>query len=669
MPDIPAAPCSLTGLNRELYSDVQGSDVGAQAVTLEEVRTSMAGMALGLAGVPLEIQLLSEASFTLANPLRLCPSGDGRRLFLPARVQFFQEREENRRLYRLYTAFQAAQWEGGTLHRSGKRNGESEPLGWTLKFLLGFSRPMLAAEVFFAVDAGRLGSFLRKRYGGLREELDWFYECLFSLCGGDFTGAFTEAVFGLHAVMAGWPAPPAVFPDAGEVLAAARAESATVAKPGARLADSARVTTRLYPLFERLLLAGSGGGGRYDAGNWLDPLLAKKQGGETTGEPHSVEEGGDFFQELLGDLEDLENLEMFQAGEDLEADGSFITDTDLPKFAQAEEEAAGREPRRDGRMKARTDFPEPEGKSFRYQEWNYLDKRYLKDWVRLFEVEQGEGDAALVDGIVAERRELIDEVRRQFRLLRADSVAWRKKLEAGDEVDIWELLNALVDRKAGLYPSAKLFMERRVRERDICALILLDMSASTDTAVGGVGGDTGDPRRKVIDIAREALVVMAEALEQLGDSYALFGFSGYGRHNVEYYPIKFFGESLNTTVKSRIASVEPKKSTRMGPAIRHSVSLLERRGAREKLLVIISDGYPQDFDYGDDRRSKEYGLQDTRAALREAEARNIKSFCLTIDLAGYDYLKRICRPSGYLVVEDILDLPEELPKIYKRLRA
>jgi len=663
----PAAPCTLTGLNRELYSDVPAPDVSAQAVTLEEVRTSMAGMALGLAGVPLEIQLLSEAPFTLANPLRLCPSGDGRRLFLPARVDFFPAREENRRLYRIFTAFQAAQWEGGTFHRSGKRNGESEPLGWTLKFLLGFSRPMLAAEVFFAVDAGRLGFFLRMHYGGLREELDWFYESLFSSCEGNFGGAFTEAVFGLHPVMAGWPAPPTVFPGAAEALAAARAESAAVTQPGARLAASARVTARLYPLFERLLLAGSGWGGRYDAGNWLDPLLAKKQGGETTGEPHGVEEGGEFFQELLNDLESLENLEMFQAEEGLEADGSFITDTELPKFAQ-EDPVAGQEPRHDGRLKARDDLPEPEGKPFRYQEWNYLDKRYLKDWVRLFEVEQAEGDASLVDGIVAERRELIDEVRRQFRLLRADSVAWRKKLEAGDEVDIWELLNAMVDRKAGLHPSAKLFMERRVRERDICALLLLDMSASTDTTVAGVGAGGGD-RRKVIDIAREGLVVMAEALEQLGDSYGLFGFSGYGRHNVEYYPIKYFGESLDTVVKARIASVEPKKSTRMGPAIRHSVSLLERQGAREKLLIIISDGYPQDFDYGDDRRSKEYGLQDTRAALREAEARNIKPFCLTIDLAGYDYLKRICKPSGYLVVEDVLDLPEELPKIYKRLRA
>ncbi len=665
MPGIAPAPCPLAGLNRVLYSDLAAAEASPAAVTLEEVRMSMAGMALGLTAVPLEIQLLSDAPFTLANPLRLCPSGDGRRLFLPLRIDFFPDRCENRRLYRLFTALQAAQWEAGTLHRSGKRNGESEPLAWALRFLLGFSRPMLAAEVFFAVDTGRLGHFLRRRYGGLREELDWLYESLFGMCEGGFTGAFTESVFGLHAVMAGWPVPPTIFPGSAEALTAARRESEALFAADARLEHSARATTRLYPLFERLLLAGSGWGGRYDAGNWLDPLLARKQGGETQGEPHTVEEGSESFEELMADLDSLENLEILQAEEGTEVDGAFITETDLPKYADTEA-SVDEEPRRDGRLRARPDAPEPEGKPFHYQEWNYLDKRYLKNWVRLFEVEQGEGDAAVVDEIVNEQRELIDEVRRQFRLLRADSVAWRKKLEAGDEVDIWEVLNALLDRRAGLHPSDKLFMERRVRERDICALILLDMSASTDTSVGG-GGDSR--QRKVIDIAREGLVVMAEALEQLGDSYALFGFSGYGRHNVEYYPIKFFGESLDTTVKARIASVEPKKSTRMGPAIRHSVSLLERQGAREKLLIIISDGYPQDFDYGDDRRSKEYGLQDTRAALREAEARNIKPFCLTIDLAGYDYLKRICKPSGYMVVEDVLDLPEELPKIYKRLRA
>ncbi len=663
-----ALPCPLAGLNRELYSDLPAPEASAAAVSLEEVRTSMAGLALGLTGVPLEIQLLSEAPFTLANPLRLCPSGDGRRLFLPARVDFFPEREENRRLYRLFTAFQAAQWEGGTFHRSGKRNGEKEPLGWTLKFLLGFARPMLAAEVFFSVDAARLGHFLQARYAGLNEELVWLHTSLFGSCEGNFVGPFTEAVFGLHQVMAGFPAPPTAFPNADEALAAARSESAAIAQPGASLAASARVTARLYPFFEKLLLAGSGWGSRYDAGNWLDPLLARKQGGETTGEPKSIEEGGAFFEELLGDLEELEDLEIIQGSEELEGSGSFITDTDTPKYA-TEEAAADNESRRDGRLRAHPDAPEPEGKPFRYQEWDYLGKRYLKDWVRLFEVEQTEGDAAVVDEIVAEQRELIDEVRRQFRLLRADSVAWRKKLEAGDEVDIWELLNAMVDRKAGLHPSDKLFMERRVRERDICALILLDMSASTDTHVARSSEDDMRTPRKVIDIAREGLIVMAEALEQLGDSYALFGFSGYGRLNVEYYPIKFFGESLDTTVKARIASVEPKKSTRMGPAIRHSISLLERQGAREKLLIIISDGYPQDYDYGDDRRSKEYGLQDTRAALREAEARNIKPFCLTIDLAGYDYLKRICKPAGYMVVEDVLDLPQELPKIYKRLRS
>ncbi|PKN46141.1 MAG: hypothetical protein CVU59_06920, partial [Deltaproteobacteria bacterium HGW-Deltaproteobacteria-17] len=377
---------------------------------------------------------------------------------------------------------------------------------------------------------------------------------------------------------------------------------------------------------------------------------------------------------LLAELADLEEMEVSTSTAEL--DGSFLTDENVPQIIvrkdDDEDDTADGTGERGARLGEHPD--EPQGKeAFHYQEWHYLEGRYLRDWVSLFEVEHGEGDAEVVDNIIAERRELIEHVRRQFRMMRSETVAWRKKLEAGDEVDIWEAVNALADRKAGLQPSDKLYMERRVRNRDISALMLLDMSASTDAKVRPGGSSSlanggGPSQKKVIDVAREGLVVLAEALEQLGDAYGVYGFSGYGRHNVEYYPIKYFREGMNARVKSRIAAISPKKSTRMGPAIRHSTNILERQGAREKLLIIISDGYPQDHDYGDDRRSREYGLQDTRAAMREAESRNIRPFCLTIDLAGNDYLRRICKPSGYMVLEDIASLPEELPKLYSRLR-
>jgi nitric oxide reductase NorD protein len=44
--------------------------------------------------------------------------------------------------------------------------------------------------------------------------------------------------------------------------------------------------------------------------------------------------------------------------------------------------------------------------------------------------------------------------------------------------------------------------------------------------------------RRIIDVQREAMLVMSAALERLGDSYGVYGFSGYGRDCVEFFVAK-----------------------------------------------------------------------------------------------------------------------------------
>jgi nitric oxide reductase NorD protein len=160
---------------------------------------------------------------------------------------------------------------------------------------------------------------------------------------------------------------------------------------------------------------------------------------------------------------------------------------------------------------------------------------------------------------------------------------------------------------------------------------------------------------------------MVEALEEIGDAYAIYGFSGHGRDNVEVYKVKSFAESLSSSVKGRLGSIEPKRSTRMGTALRHAIEKLAAVSSRSKHLFLLSDGFPQDFDYGQDRRSNVYGIRDTAAALREVEAAGITPFCITVDKAGHDYLRQMCDESRYMVIEDITALPRELPKIYQRV--
>jgi nitric oxide reductase activation protein len=160
---------------------------------------------------------------------------------------------------------------------------------------------------------------------------------------------------------------------------------------------------------------------------------------------------------------------------------------------------------------------------------------------------------------------------------------------------------------------------------------------------------------------------MAAALEEIGDAFAIYGFSGQGRDNVEFFPVKDFDERLTPAVKGRIGGLAPRGSTRMGTALRHAVTKLKSVAAPSRHLLLLSDGFPQDLDYGQDRQSHTYGIRDTATALRETQAAGIRPFCITVDAAGHDYLREMCDPHSYLVIDHVADLPRELPKIYQRL--
>ncbi len=311
----------------------------------------------------------------------------------------------------------------------------------------------------------------------------------------------------------------------------------------------------------------------------------------------------------------------------------------------------------------------------------------------------GVGAASVFDGrFVDETRrrhaDLLRRVRRQFELLKPEEFRRVRRLIEGEELDLDRVVETHVDRRAGRPPDGAVYMSRRRQHRDVAAAFLLDMSASTDAeapvdepehAPGktpapeyvGVFDDFDwpdnpqplPPGRRVIDIEKESLVLMADALETLGDDYAIYGFSGFGRKEVEFFVAKEFDDDLDRDAEDRIAAMEPKRSTRMGPAIRHAAVKLAEREAKVKVLLILSDGYPQDFDYGSDRASRVYGIRDTMVALRETERVGISTFCITVDPAGHDYLREMCPERRYLVIDEIAALPRQLPKVYRGLTA
>ncbi|HZO80175.1 MAG TPA: VWA domain-containing protein [Candidatus Binataceae bacterium] len=325
---------------------------------------------------------------------------------------------------------------------------------------------------------------------------------------------------------------------------------------------------------------------------------------------------------------------------------------------------------------------------YAYDEWDYVLADYRRNWCRLREVQLSGDDSDFFAQTLARYSDLLPQVRRHFQRIRPASYRMVRGLEDGEELDLERLVETRVARLMGESPDPRVYRARKKESRDVATLFLLDMSASTDEPIhretrkaGAAGDDDTDdwmkvwqrrpqqsqrPRR-IIDVNKEALVIMAEALEEIGDAYAIMGFSGHGRDNVEFYVIKEFGQELSDEVKARVGAVEPKRSTRMGAAIRHVREKFKDVSSRAKHVILLSDGFPQDFDYGHDRRSNAYGIQDTMVALKELEMAGVLPFCITVDRTGHDYLRQMCSASRYLVIEDIAALPRQLPKIYEQV--
>jgi nitric oxide reductase activation protein len=304
-----------------------------------------------------------------------------------------------------------------------------------------------------------------------------------------------------------------------------------------------------------------------------------------------------------------------------------------------------------------------------YDEWDFEIEDYRPHWCEVRETPLLGDGGAFFSKTLTTYVDLIPQIKREFQKLRPKMHHQIKGLEDGEEIDLNAVVADYVDRRSGVSPSLKVYSARQFIERDVAVLFLVDLSASTavrpeKSTEASVLSKPELPR--VIDLIKEAVTLLAVSLEEIGDAYAIYGFSSSGRHAVELYPVKTFKEALSTETQGRIGALAPQGSTRMGAAVRHATRRLKGVSSRSRLLVVLSDGYPEDEDYGKPVIPPMYGLRDTLMALREAERSGIVSFCLTVDKAGRDYLREMCPSSRYMVIDDLLSLPLELPKIYQR---
>lgn len=248
-------------------------------------------------------------------------------------------------------------------------------------------------------------------------------------------------------------------------------------------------------------------------------------------------------------------------------------------------------------------------------------------------------------------------IRRKLETLR-DAPRPQHGQDSGDDIDLdaWVRFNADQQGAGGLHTdSPPIYTRRALSERSLATLLMADLSLSTDAYA--------TPTERVIDVIRDALYVFGEALSAVDDPFAVWGFSSVRRHHVRLQHLKAFDEPWNEACRARVGAIRPGYYTRMGAAVRHATQQLAARGEQRRLLMLLTDGKPNDLDVYEGR----YGLEDTRQAIHEAQALGLSTFCVTIDEKAHNYLPMLFGQQGYALVHRPQDLVKQLTQAWASL--
>lgn len=288
-----------------------------------------------------------------------------------------------------------------------------------------------------------------------------------------------------------------------------------------------------------------------------------------------------------------------------------------------------------------------------YPEWHHRKRTWLPSHCAVYTSVAPQIDSAWQPD--AETRRRIRRVRRQFEALRPRRELLRAQMD-GDDLDLDAVVRDRTERAAGGFGSDKLYTAWLDRARDLSVAVLVDVSLSTDAWIED---------RRVLDVEKEALLVLAHGIEACGDDQAIFTFTSRRRHRVEVTTVKDFDEPISSTIEGRIAGLKPGLYTRMGAAVRHVAERLAERPNRHRLLLMLTDGKPNDTDYYEGR----YAVEDTRMAVREARRRGLSVFGVTVDAEARQYFPVIFGRSGYTIIARPRGLATALPAIYRHLVA
>ena len=653
-----------------------------------ETRGSYEALHSGSAGLALDsvqhllrlyVEALTGREVEVA-PLAAVPDeariGDGHTIHLPSLVNEFSDDDLDFRLYKVLAAHAAGQIEFGTYERGGKIDvahaavraayakenvdaldafaiadeqlytaghadvSERRKINNDYRHVLKlFPLPQLARRIFGTLENGRIDRRLRQAYRGLRRDLDLIREHLSQRRPriNELPALLVPFELLFQITMLG-----GARDDARQFYGQIVSEVETIVSEylsdeGATVADTLMATRRVYELFKS-----------------VTPMDDSVQQVEAPEEPSETEDDAGaterFKQQQAQQMPQRRDArELFNAWNDPSPEG----DPDELTGAEAWSEA---------------ETPEQvlaEGEvAYNYDEWDRELTDHRLGWCRVIEKRVKHGDRSFVEHTRERHKGVISSIRHQFQLMKPENLTRVANEVDGEEFDLNAVIDYVIDRHADGQQSERIYTKRLRRRRDVAVSFLLDQSSSTARTIGRHPLQPYTrPGRRIIEIEKEGLVLMSEALEAVGDVYSINGFTSEGRRNVKFYVVKDFNEKYSDEVKQRIGGINYQNNTRLGAAIRHATARLAKQDARTRLLIVLSDGRPYDHDYGDAR----YAREDTREALRQAKNEGITPFCITIDRESEAELKDLYGEIGYTIIDDVLSLPERLPGIYRRL--
>ena len=662
----------------------QGDAVG---LSLADVRNTLRLYIEGLTGRSVEIQ-----------PLNAVPAesriNDGRTVYLPQQVVEFGDETEDFRLYKVLAAHAAGQIEFATheMETDGLRDayrslsvfyalaGEDDrdafaagghifdqakseaalmpaeqakllasqektlPANGDYRHVLElFPDISLAARIFGTLENGRIDRRLRHAYRGLRRDLDWSYTRLRATRPriAELAASLVPLELLFQITLCG-----SALDDARQFYGQIVSELETVVSEyltgaDASVADTLMATSRAYSLFESIT----------DDNKQQEKTSQPEQDEAPQTEQADAQQNKRQRQSEQKQSEKVDARELFNAWSQPEMDAEPDDLDGAERWMHAETPEQMLE---DGEI------------AYSYDEWDRELSDHRTGWCRVVEKCVKEGDAGFVADTKERYKGVISSIRHQFQLMKPENLRRIYNELDGEDYDLNAVIDYVIDRKADGQQSERLYIKRLRRQRDVAVSFLLDQSSSTARTIGRNPLQPYTyPGRRIIEIEKEGLVLMSEALEAVGDLYAINGFTSEGRRNVKFYVVKDFHERYTTTIHQRIGGISYQNNTRLGAAIRHAAARLAAQEARTRLLIVLSDGRPYDHDYGDAR----YAREDTREALRQAKTGGIIPFCITIDKDSEAELRDLYGEVGYTIIDDVLSLPERMPGIYRRLTS